>query len=193
MNHLMDDTIIQQVLDGDAEAFGVLVDRYSQRVFSWVVRVCGDREEAQEITQDAFMKAYTHLSRFEGKSGFSSWLYRIAYNTAVSYLRKRKRNRFVPLDRSDRKSPEAVAGGSGYSDSETGKKEIQLERLEQALARLTPEERALLVLFYTEEKSIRQMALILAVSEGNVKIRLHRTRKKLAEIFHKIPVFPDKE
>ena len=185
MNNLNDLDIIEHVLRGDTEAFGVLVGRYSTPVFHLVRRIAGNREDAEEIAQDTFVKAYGSLRKFRKESSFSSWIYRIAYNTAITYLRKKKAVRFSDLHDErlrfgeDEEGPEEFDPG-GYP------KEQQLQRLEKAMDHLPPDDRALLVLFYQEDKPVREIAGIVSQSEGNVKIRLHRIRKRLALIYEKL-------
>lgn len=181
-----DTVIIEHVLGGDTEAFGILVDRYSEVVFSLVVRICGSREDAEEVAQDAFIKAYNNLTKFKGESSFSSWIYRIAYNTAISHLRKHKHMQMSELHDERLRAREEEEDGPEEFDTGPFAREEQLERLENAMAQLPPDDRALLVLFYLEDKSIREIAEIVSQSEGNVKIRLHRVRKRLAAIYEKL-------
>ena len=90
MTHHDEERLIRKVLEGNAEAFASLVERYSRPIFALVVRIVGQREEAEELTQDIFVKAYTKLSSFGGRSAFSTWLYRIATNEALSAVRRRR-------------------------------------------------------------------------------------------------------
>ena len=82
---------IKKVLDGDTAAFAGILKRYSSRIFAVVVRIVGCREEAEELTQDVFMKVFSSLQRYKGNCEFSTWIYRIAYNTAISHMRKQRR------------------------------------------------------------------------------------------------------
>lgn len=166
--------IISEVLTGKTEAFSYFLDTYGQQVFALIVRMVGSEEDAEELTQDSFMKAFEHLSSFGGNSSFSTWLYRIAYNTALSALRKKRTEVLSFDDRlwntvSETEIDETL-------DDET---EENLDRLRQALALLPPDERALITLFYEEEKPIQEIAHILNQSEGNIKVKLYRLRKKL--------------
>lgn len=184
MNDLSDQTIIEHVLGGDTRAFGVLVGRYSQRVFALACRICGNREDAEELTQDTFVKAFNALRKFRGGSSFSTWLYRIAYNTVISYVRKHKKGVFTEL------CDERFVGGREEvlleEDFDPGilSREEQLDRLERSLELMPPQDRVLLTLFYQADKSVREIAEIVSQSEGNVKIRLFRSRKRLAAIYN---------
>ena len=142
--------IITQILAGKTGEFAYFLDTYGTQVFSLIVRMVGSEEDAEELTQDTFMKAFEHLSSFNGNSSFSTWIYRIAYNTALSALRK-KQTEVLTFD----------------------------DKLWNILELLPPDERALLTLFYEEEKTIAEIAHILNQSEGNIKVKLHRLRKKL--------------
>lgn len=150
------------------------MDVYGQQVFTLVVRIVNSEEDAEEVTQDVFMKAYMNLSSFNGISSFSTWLYRIAYNTAISYTRKRKNEEYVVDDKvwntiSDTEVDDALSDES----------EAQIELLMNALQKLPPEDRALITLYYEEEKSVKEISSIFNLSESNVKVRLFRLRKKL--------------
>lgn len=166
--------IISSVLAGKTERFSYFLDTYGQQVFNLIVRMTGSPEDAEELTQDTFMKAFEHLSAFNGNSSFSTWIYRIAYNTTLSALRK-KRNEVLSFDDklwksvSDTQVDEALD-----TDSEE-----QIEKLQQALSTLPADEQALVTLFYEEEKTISDICYILHFSESNAKVKLHRIRKKL--------------
>lgn len=166
--------IITQILAGKTGEFAYFLDTYGTQVFSLIVRMVGSEEDAEELTQDTFMKAFEHLSSFNGNSSFSTWIYRIAYNTALSALRKKQTEVLTFDDKlwntvSETEIDETL-------DDET---EENLEKLRNILELLPPDERALLTLFYEEEKTIAEIAHILNQSEGNIKVKLHRLRKKL--------------
>lgn len=166
---------IEKILAGETECFACLVDRYGRAVFSLVVKIVGNREDAEELCQDVFVKAFRSLASFKGKSSFSTWIYRIAYNTAVSRTRYRKQE-FLSIEEDQlvNVSEEDVAEVFGRSGNEE-----MLVRLEAAMEKLTHEERALLLLFYMQEKTVEDVAVISELSVSNVKTRLHRIRKKL--------------
>lgn len=170
---------IQRIQEGDTGAFACLLDRYSNPVYSLVLRIVRNREDAEELAQDVFLKVFRKLGTFHGDSAFSTWIYRIAYNTAVSETRKKKRE-FLAIDDSvlENVSEENLAGMFGKSEAEG-----QLEQLDAALGQLPPDERALIGLFYMEEKSIDDIASVTGLSASNVKTRLHRIRKKLFVLF----------
>lgn len=166
--------IISSVLGGKTERFSYFLDTYGQQVFRLIVRMTGSQEDAEELTQDTFMKAFEHLSAFHGDSSFSTWIYRIAYNTALSALRKRRSEVLSFDDKlwnalSDTQIDEAL-------DTDD---EEQIEKLQRALSALSADEQALVTLFYEEDKPISEICYILHLSESNAKVKLHRIRKKL--------------
>jgi RNA polymerase sigma-70 factor (ECF subfamily) len=163
MVRMSDAEIIDKVLAGDTDAFGSIVARHGDMVLRLAVRIVGNRDEAQDVVQEVFVKAYKSLGRWRARSAFSTWLYRIAYNEAVSHIRRRKP--MVPVYE--------VAAGEDDNDGQ------RYAVLEKALSMLAPDERALVTLFYEEGLGMNDIARITGLSEGNVKVRMHRTRKKL--------------
>ncbi len=166
--------IIQRILNGETALYENFLNAYGQQVFTLIVRIVANQEDAEELTQDTFLKAFQHLSSFKGNSSFSTWIYSIAYNTAISYARKKKYDTFNMDDAllaniSDQQVDEAL--------NEEGEERI-LE-LNRAIERLNSDERALITLFYHEEKPLNEVALILGLTESNAKVKLHRIRKKI--------------
>lgn len=166
---------IKRVLAGETDCFACLVDRYGRAVFSLIVKIIGSREDAEELCQDVFVKVFRSLSSFKGNSSFSTWAYRIAYNTAISQTRYRK-TEFLSIEEEQiaNVSEEEVAEVFGRSGNEE-----MLIRLDEAMEKLSHEERALILLFYMQEKTVEDVAVISGLSASNVKTRLHRIRKKL--------------
>lgn len=166
---------IQRIQAGDTACFAFLLDKYSRPVHSLILKVVKSREDAEELAQDVFMKVFRNLSSFKGDSSFSTWVYRIAYNTAISEVRKKKQE-FLTIEESliNNVSEEEVAEALGYTDVSE-----QLNKLDAALALLPADERALILLFYMEEKTVEEISFICELSQSNVKIKLFRIRKKL--------------
>ena len=166
--------IIKEILDGKTEQYEYFLDRYGQQVFVLVDRIVSCQEDAEELTQDVFLKAFQQLSSFKAESSFSTWIYRIATNLAISTVRK-KRNDVLRLDDSvfANLSDTQVDVALEYESEE------QMERLQQAMNQLEADERALITLYYLEEKPLAEVAFILGMTEGNAKVKLHRIRKKL--------------
>jgi len=166
---------IAKIQGGDTESFAVLLERYSQPVFSLIVKIVGNREDAEELTQDVFLKVFRSLPSFQGNSQFSTWLYRIAYNVAISATRKQRRE-WMAIDES---MIENIAENEINDELEQLEKEERLCKLEQAVEQLSPDERALVSLFYMQEKSVDEIVTITGLNNSNVKTKLHRIRKKI--------------
>lgn len=170
-----DTDIVKDVLAGDTDAFAALVERYGDMVYNLVRRTLGDGEEARDVTQDIFIKVYGALGKWKGGSSFSTWLYRVAYNVAISHGRKHRRNtEYVSENRL------AVVGDDDIDALfRKAAEEKRYGDLERALGKLAAAERALVMLFYTDGRSIAELAEITGNSAANVKVKLHRVRKKL--------------
>jgi len=166
---------IKRILEGETNLFSFFLGRYSRPVHSLIIRIIPAREDAEELTQDTFLKAFRKLDSFKGDCSFSTWLYRIAYNTAVSATRKKKRV-FPAFEDAglDQIPDEAVDLLLEKEDDEN-----RLQLLEAAIDRLNPEDKTLITLFYMEEKSISEVASVLQLTTDNVKVKLYRVRKKL--------------
>lgn len=181
MNNLSDSYIIERVLSGDKHLFAHLVNRYSAMAYTIAMRILENKNDAEEVVQDAFVKAFEHLASFKRKSNFSTWLYRIVYNAAISKLRSRK-SEAVSIDNKamqieDDNSIENLF--YGY----TGEEATQLVR--KALAMLPEDERTIVTLYYLNESRINEIHKITGLSKSNIKIKLFRARKKLMLFFKK--------
>ena len=174
---------ITRCKNGDQAAFGFLVSAYQDRIFNLCYRMCGDRGEAEDLTQEAFMKALRAIGAFDGRAGFYTWIYRIAVNLALSQRRKFPR-RVVSLDAPDRDGHTRAEGlasaheptGRGMEDREQG------ALIEAALKKLEDEHRAVIILRDMESLDYNQIAEVLGVPAGTVKSRLHRARCALRDI-----------
>ena len=173
-----DAQLIDEALTGNGAAFGQLVTRYQDRLYNSLVHVVGSADLAYDAMQDAFVQAYVKLDTFERASAFYTWLYRIAFNMAVS--RRRREKPTVSVDQArDELGHEPADGGAGPSD--------RLERLERAgqvqagLTRLSEEHRAILVLREVDGCAYEEIAEILGLPVGTIRSRLHRARMQLRE------------
>jgi len=173
---------IEKTLQGNLNAFGQLIRKHEKYVFTLALRILKNREDAEEASQDAFMKAFHSLNTFEGKSKFTTWLYKIVYNEALGRLRKSK-NYTIQLD----EVVELVSDSVDYLD---GLKALQLmerkELIQQGLDDLKPAESAVLTLFYLEEQRIKEIETIMSLKNSHVKILLHRGRKNLLDSLQNI-------
>lgn len=171
----LEDIYIKRIQNGETELFSHVVASYSQPVFLLILRIVRSQEDAEELTQDVFMKIYRTLNHFKGDSLFSTWLYRIAYNTAISATRKKKQEFLYIEEQTIDNVP----------DEETNKAfektldEERLQALRKAVDQLPPDERGIITLFYTEQKTVEDIASVTSLTTANVKVKLHRIRKKL--------------
>ncbi len=170
-----DPYLIEQTLKGDTKAFGELVERYQAFVYTIVIRIVKVREEAEEVAQDTFIKAFQSLSSYRGESKFSSWLYSIAYRKALDAIRKNKKNSSLEL------IEEITEGDCSIIENALSYIEDQ-ERstvIKKCILELPEQEAAIITLFYFEEQSIKGIAKITQLTEDNIKVKLYRSRKKL--------------
>ena len=173
-----DQFYIEQILDGDANAFSVLVDRYKDLVFTLALRMMKHREEAEEVAQDTFIKTYSSLHKFKGDSKFSTWIYRVAYNTCLDRLKKNKRKQqTVAIDEYTEHQVKTL--DNALDKIESKEREVAIKR---CLDRLPAEDSFLLTLYYYEEQSLDEISKIVGLKPNNVKVKLFRSRKKLATI-----------
>ena len=148
---------------------------YYKDVYRFLYKTSGGSQDiAEELTQDVFLKAFQQLSSFKAESSFSTWIYRIATNVAISAVRKKK-NDTIRLD----ESVFFNLSESQVDEALEDESEEQLQRLQRAMEKLEADERALVTLYYMEEKPLSEVAFILGMTEGNAKVKLHRIRKKL--------------
>lgn len=171
---MSDNHLIQAMLKGDDKAFRSLVLKYQDHMFSVCLSILKNRDEAQEATQDTFMKMYRAIGDYKSGAKFSSWLYKIAYRTSLDYLRKRKQT--TDLEAVNGSAISAVENRQLSMDN----KELSSLLLE-ALETLPSDEAALLRMFYLEEMSIKELEEITGMGKSNVKVKLFRARKKMAE------------
>lgn len=177
MTYRDDSFYVEQVVGGDSSAYAPLVDKHKEMVFTIVVKILRNREDAEEIAQDVFLKAFNALSSFKGDAKFSTWIYRIAYNAAISQSR-RKRPVFSAID--DEIIDSYTTDAIGKSVNELSK-EDQIAAVNKVMDELPEEENLLLTLFYKKEKSIEEISEITGYSQSNVKVKLYRIRKRMYE------------
>ena len=178
MTNKNDQLYITKVINGDANAFAYLVDNYKNMIFSLAFKMTKSREEAEEISQDTFIKAFKNLSKFKGDSKFSTWLYRIGYHASIDAIKKNKNNNNTfeinEITFNQIKSVDTILEG--------------IERKERAiimdtcLQKLADEERSIIWMFYYDELSLKEITEVTSLSESNLKVKLHRARKKLLTI-----------
>lgn len=175
MNYREDSFYINKVLGGSLPAYAILVEKHKSLAFTLALRIAKNHEDAEEIAQDAFLKAYNSLSTFKEESKFSTWLYKIVFNTAISRMRK-KQMQNVSIE-------EGHGGNSGEEDRMDGldnlHKKERKKIIAEAISRLREDEGIVMTLYYLNENTLKEIEEITGFSNSNIKILLHRGRKKL--------------
>ena len=177
-----DNEIISRVLRGEHQLYSALVTRYQNFVFTLALRYTPMREDAEEIAQDVFIKAYKALKDFRGDSKFSTWLYSIVNSTSITFLRKKK------LDTSSLDQEHVFeAADSHESDARANQVEVKskVEMVNKAIQLLSPDDAKLITLFYKAEQSLEEISKILGMETNTVKVKLHRARTRLKEKMEK--------
>lgn len=173
---LNDNEIISQVLNGDNQAYAGLVNQYQNYVFTLALRMVKNREDAEEVAQDAFIKAYKYLADFKGNSKFSTWLYTIVNNTGISFLRKKKLE--IHSLNNEKVFEMAENRDSGFNANLVEQKS-KVSMVNKAIDLLNPDDAEVITLFYIAEQSLEEIAGILGLEANTAKVRLHRARTRL--------------
>ncbi len=175
-----DRTLVEKAQDGDKAAFGELVRKHQRRMYAIALQMTGDHGEADDLAQDAFLRAYQAIGKFDGRSEFQTWVYRIVVNLTINHLKKKGRTR--PVEETDPRVVGAVAAEVQQEDPATALEQRRFyARLANALDELPETLRATVVLVSLQGLSHRAVGEILGCSEGTVSWRIHEARKKLRE------------
>ncbi len=177
-----DRRLIAECLGGRSAAFGELVRRYQDRLYNSIYRVVDNAEDAHDVVQEAFLNAYQSLNSFKGDAEFFTWLYRIAFNTAISLKRKRRVLYRLEWGSEDKPSLEPIDESAFCSPGSNLERTEEEAVLQGALNRLSPEHRAVLVLKELEGQRYEDIAEILGVPIGTIRSRLHRARIELRDL-----------
>jgi len=176
---LSDDTLIQQALSGRQSAYAILVKRYEQFVFTLALRTVKNREDAHEVAQDAFMRAFRYLKDFRGDSKFSTWLYKIVYTTALNHLRKNKPE-ILSIDNSEHNMQ---LEASAYPDASVSmERHDRKHSVQQAIELLPPDDATIITLFYLYEHNLDEICQMMDLTMTNAKTKLCRARQRLKNI-----------
>ena len=180
MTEVSEKKIIEKVLGGDANAFEELVLRYEKTVYNLALRMVGDRDDAFDMTQEAFIKAYGSLSSFRGDSKFSVWIYRITTNVCLDFLRSKSRKQQVSLTVSDDDEDAQLDIPDPSSDPEQQlMQKMSMQSVEEGLKTLPDKQRQILVMRELGGMSYAEIGKALSLEEGTVKSRIFRARKRL--------------
>lgn len=171
--------MLAQASKGNREAFRTLVERHSRAVFCVAFRVTGNEQDAEDVVQETFLKAYTELPRFEARASFGTWLHRIAANAAVDLLRRRRRHDGASLDgEGERPLADRLASRAPGPEREAAGRELRA-RLEAAMATLSPLERAAFTLRHLEQQPIEEIAAVLGQSAAAARHSIFRAVAKM--------------
>ncbi|MEQ8575078.1 sigma-70 family RNA polymerase sigma factor [Fulvivirga sp.] len=176
VNQLTDEEVIDKILGGNADSFSILVDRYKDHSFTLAYNVIKDEKEAEDIAQEAFIKAYKNLKKFNRESKFSTWLYRITFNTALTANKKKKKYSSTSFDDSPIELTDSTRNELEYAE----KRRFILQALDQ----LNEQDNVALTLFYLKELSLEEICEVTGMSLSTLKVRLHRARKRMAVVLN---------
>jgi len=188
-----DQTLISECLQGETESFSELVRRYQDRLFNALVHVLRSREDARDVAQETFVRAYQRLETFRGQSAFYSWLFRIAINNAISYRRRTRLHSTSSIDATREKTGlEPIDSRSDSQPSYGLELSERQQQVQSALTQLTEEYRVVLVLKELEGFKYEEIAVIVDCPIGTVRSRIHRARAELRQKLEKLLKREDK-
>ncbi|QXV66481.1 sigma-70 family RNA polymerase sigma factor [Mucilaginibacter sp. 21P] len=175
---LADIELIIQTINGNQSAYADLVKRHQRFVFTLALRFTKSREDAEEVAQDCFVKAYRSLNSFQQQSKFSTWLYTIVYTTAMTFLRKKRVDTSSIDDEQTFLQLENKPGGFDENNAENRSRSFYLN---QAIEQLLPDDAAIITMFYKGEQSLDEIAQVMGIEANTVKVKLFRARQRLKE------------
>ena len=181
MEYKEDKHYINRVLKGEANAYAFLVNKYKSMAYSLALKLVKNREDAEEIAQDAFIKAYRSLGQFRGSARFSTWMYRIVYNTAISRMRKSSAEWLRIEDSGFEEKDSSEVTDAYYRLKQQERKKF----LDLALEKLDPDENFLVTLYYYDEKDLDEISLVTGLTKNNVKVKIFRARQKMMVMLKK--------
>ena len=187
MRTLQDELLIRRAQHGDADAFEQLLLEHQKNVYNLCYRMAGNPDDAMDLSQETFLRAWRCLDQYQFASAFSTWLYRLCSNICIDFLRKRRRQQTVPLTFEDADGEEQTYAVPDAQPLPEEQVELKLthETLAAAMAQLLPEHRAVLQLRVVNEMSYEQIADVLDIQIGTVKSRLSRARNQLKKILER--------
>jgi RNA polymerase sigma factor (sigma-70 family) len=169
---------IARIRNGDSAAYAFIVDEYKYMAYTLAVKILKNQEDAEDASQESFIKAYQQINQFEGKSKFSTWLYTIVYRTAISKQKEKRIQTTVISPSINENYPEDDESSSDLESTD------EQRHVRAAIDRLPTPDGLIVTLFYVNESSVKEIQLITGLSAPNIKIRLFRARKKLERELH---------
>jgi RNA polymerase sigma factor (sigma-70 family) len=177
MEGLSDQEIIESVKKGNISDYALLIDRYKNKAFSMLNRILRNKMDAEEVLQDCFLKAYNGLTNFKGESKFSTWFYRIVYNTALTKVSGQKRK----IEKEMHSVEDHIDLRSDYDYNISEKKDVSIY-IQKLIDKLPVNYAAVITMFYLEEMTCEEISKVMNTSVSNVKVMLHRSRNALKDI-----------
>ena len=177
MRNLSDQEIIDSVRKGNSSDYSILVDRYKNKAFSMLNRMLKNEFDAEEILQDCFLKAYKSLNNFKGEAKFSTWFYRIVYNSALTKLSSQKRKTETEMTSVE----DHINLESEYNSNEIEKLDIN-HLIHKTISKLPERYSAIITMFYLNEMTIDEISEAMGLTVSNVKVMLHRSRNALRDL-----------
>ncbi|KXG42521.1 RNA polymerase sigma factor SigW [Tepidibacillus decaturensis] len=179
--NFVDKRLVTKAKEGDTQAFAELITQYKDKIFNLAYRMLGNIQEAEDVSQDTFIRVYTNLSRYDDQHKFSTWIFRIATNLAIDRMRKKKADFSLDANWDQEEGTDwhsKLADPKNGPEEEVVAKEME-DTIQQAIMSLPPKYRSIMVLRYLEDLSIQEISQIVHLSESTVKTRLHRGREAL--------------
>lgn len=184
--NLDDNALVKLIQAGEVDLFAVIIERYQGKLFAYLYRLIGNREEAEDLLQNVFIKAFENMQSYDAERKFSSWIYRIAHNEAVNFIKRKSLKRFISWE--DITSTKDKLAGNG---SEDGADDLWLRKeaigeIDEAINRLPIKYKQVLILRYYSEKSYEEISEILQKPVNTVGTLINRAKKKMAEEMDKV-------
>ena len=180
-NKLSDEELVKTIVSSnDTLLFEILYDRYAKMVYNKCIGFSKRDDEAEDLTQDIFLKLFVKLSTFKGKSKFSTWLYAFTYNHCVNYV---NRNTAKKIEKQSVDATNIEDSGYSIEDSDNDINQLKVEKLKEALELISPEEKMILLLKYQDYLTIKEIESVLGIGQSAVKMRIKRAKDKLTSVY----------
>jgi len=181
---LSDEQLVESIVsNNDTLLFEILYDRYARMVYNKCIGFSKSTQEAEDLTQDIFLKLFVKLSSFKGKSKFSTWLYAFTYNHCVNYV---NRNTAKKIEKKSVNADDYLEDSYDTSENDEEINQLKVTKLKEALEKISPEEKMILLLKYQDYLSIKDLTDLLDIGESAVKMRLKRAKEKLINVYNDV-------
>lgn len=178
---LSDNELVRLIQRGDTELYAIIIERYQGKLFAYLYRLIGGREEAEDLLQDVFIKAFKNLKSYDADRKFSSWIYRIAHNEAVNYIKRKSLKRFISWEDVTSTKDKLISNSTEEGADDLWMKKEAIKEVDEAINRLPIKYKQVLLLRYYSEKSYEEISEILQKPVNTVGTLINRAKKKMAE------------